>query len=161
MDPAGITWDTTLIVSLAGPVLIFAGVLVTQAVVNRHNRRQMQLMREQNEAAREAQRGESALAKLTATVELLMKEVDRQNAKSEALASKVDLLEREIEQVSQRHRIVSERYSVALSYIGSILPLWEGLKTRLKTVGFEHGEIPPIPPPVLEDLTDPPFLKDD
>lgn len=100
--------------------------------------------------------GETALKALTILVEKQEKTVTRLETKVNEQAVRLDSLDTEIESQRKRHRVLSEKYSVSLTYILSLWTSWAGLRVRLRQVGFVHGEPPPIPEIIAVDMEHPP-----
>lgn len=96
-------------------------------------------------------RREQGLTEIQATVSVLKSEYDR-------LSQEVKALRAEMEQERKGRRQVQEKYSVSLTFIGSLQALWVGLKSRLVAAGVKHGEFPAAPDLIrvdLEQMTDP------
>jgi hypothetical protein len=105
------------------------GALITALVTRRKDSATMAL-----EIAKEARADVVALRERLATVE------EKLGIESESHAK-----------TKRKLHLLEEKYSAAIAFIISLLTLWEGLKTRLKRIGFEHGEPPSLPELVAED----------
>lgn len=114
------------VISAAGALL---GVLTTAIVTRRKDSAAMAL-----EIAREAR---ADVADLRGRLEKMEAKYGLESDAHAKTKRKLHLLE--------------EKYSAAIAFIISLLTLWEGLKTRLKRIGFEHGTPPSLPELVAED----------
>lgn len=83
--------------------------------------------------------------------------VEKQESSISKLEKRVDAMEA----LENRHRRLSEKYSVAIAYILTMWTSWRGLKVRLTAHGFAHGEPPPIPEIIAVDMLHPPEPTDD
>lgn len=69
---------------------------------------------------------------------------------------RLDAMEAELSTTRRKHQKLSEKYSVSVTYILTLLTSWGGLRLRLKQAGFPHGEPPPIPDIIVVDMEHPP-----
>ena len=70
--------------------------------------------------------------------------------------TRLDAMEAELSTTRRKHQKLSEKYSVSVAYILTLLTSWSGLRMRLKSAGFRHGEPPPIPEIIAVDMEHPP-----
>lgn len=125
-----------------GSVLVFLGVFITQWVVNRKNKAELESKR----AELAAKKDETGLATIQATVDILSAEVNRLSGELEKLREKVDSTEK-------RYRLLTEKYSAAIAYIVSLWTAAQGLFTRLDAENIPHGDIPQPPEIIAVDMT--------
>ena len=99
---------------------------------------------------------ETALKALTILVEKQETRADKLEGKVKAQEERLDALDAEITGLQTRHRKLSEKYSVSVTYIVSLWTTWFGLRSRLRQAGIPHGEPPPIPEIIAVDMEHPP-----
>lgn len=78
-------------------------------------------------------------------MEILRAEVER-------LSGDVKELRSEIEENRKKYRILTEKYSTAITYIGTLLALAAGLFSLLDPAGVDHGEVPSVPNLIAENM---------
>lgn len=128
-----------------GSALTFLAAIITQWVVYRKHQDDLRAEIDAKEAELEAKKEESGLAAIQATVEILRAEVER-------LSGDVKELRIEMEENRKKYRILTEKYSTAIAYIGTLLALAAGLFSRLDAAGVDHGEVPSVPHLIAEDM---------
>lgn len=99
-----------------------------------------------------------AARKDSATIALQIANETR--AELDKVRDRLDRVESELSVTRRKHQKLSEKYSVSVTYILTLLTSWGGLRLRLKQAGFPHGEPPPIPNIIAVDMEHPPENHD-
>ena len=128
------------------------GIIIVQYVLNRRNRKELEIAAATLAVERETKKDEADLAAIRVTVDILRAEVERQSGDVTKLRAEVETLRADIEGTRKKYRILSEKYSSAVTYILVLLTSGRGLLARLDIAGVAHGEIPPPPDNLVADL---------
>ena len=128
------------------------GIIIVQYVLNRRNRKELEIAAATLAVERETKKDEADLAAIRVTVGILRAEVERQSGDVTKLRAEVETLRADIEGTRKKYRILTEKFSSAIAYIVSLTTAAGGLFARLDAAGVPHGDIPAPPSNIVGDL---------
>lgn len=95
---------------------------------------------------------DSALTEIQAAVTVLRAEYKRLTGEVEKLRSMVEHSEAQTKHSKKQHRLMTEKFSVALSHAASLRIAGLSLFIRLDKAGIPHADLPPVPELIRADM---------
>lgn len=102
--------------------------------------------------AARAKRGDTELAGLKASVEVLQAEYKRVSTEVKELRGEIRDLRSENDNTERARRMIQEKYSVSLSVLGSLKAGFALVKVRAEREGFDLPDFPVLPEPIRLDF---------